>query len=59
MSEFCKNCFLKIHPKLRPSDLIMVYEPELCEGCGKIVSETVLDIKTEALNRLSEVRNDE
>lgn len=45
MAEFCKSCFLKLNPELTEEDLIMIKGAELCEGCGKIVNESVLEVK--------------
>lgn len=45
MSEFCKNCFLKLNPQFEEKDLVMIKDEELCEGCGKVVKETVLKVK--------------
>ncbi len=44
MAEFCKDCFLKFNPQFEKKDLVMIKE-ELCEGCGKVVKETVLKVK--------------
>ncbi len=52
MAEFCKECFLKLNPELSEDDLVMVKEAELCEGCGKIVDETVLNIKDSGMRKL-------
>ncbi len=52
MAEFCKECFLKLNPELSEDDLVMVKETELCEGCGKIVDETVLKIKESGMRKL-------
>lgn len=52
MAEFCKECFLKLNPELSEDDLVMVKETELCEGCGKIVDETVLKIKDSGMMKL-------
>lgn len=45
MSEFCKDCFLKLNPQFTEEDLIMMEGDELCEGCGKIVNEVVWEVK--------------
>lgn len=45
MSEFCKDCFLKLNPQFEEKDLVMIKDEELCEGCGKVVKETVLKVK--------------
>ncbi len=52
MAEFCKECFLKLNPELSEDDLVMIKEAELCEGCGKIVDETVLKIKDSGMRKL-------
>lgn len=52
MAEFCKECFLKLNPELSEDDLVMIKEKELCEGCGKIVDETVLEIKDSGMRKL-------
>ena len=45
MSEYCPDCFLALNPEYKKSDLIIIKDPDLCEGCGKIVKECVLDVK--------------
>lgn len=45
MAEFCKDCFLRLNPEYKEEDLVMINEDDLCEGCGKIVSETVLKVR--------------
>ncbi len=45
MSEFCKDCFLKLNPQFEEKDLVMIKEDELCEGCGEIVDEVVWEVK--------------
>lgn len=57
MAEFCTNCFLKLYPTLTEKDIILTKETELCEGCGKIVSETVLEVKQKSLYKLKENTN--
>ncbi len=52
MAEFCKECFLKLNPELSEDDLVMIKETELCEGCGKVVDETVLKIKDSGMRKL-------
>ncbi len=52
MAEFCKECFLKLNPELSEDDLVMIKEAELCEGCGKVVDETVLKIKDSGMRKL-------
>lgn len=52
MAEFCKECFLNLNPELSENDLVMIKETELCEGCGKIVNETVLEIKESGMRKL-------
>lgn len=53
MAEFCVECFLKMHPELKKSDLVIVRGAELCEGCGKIVRKTVLDVRESSLYKLN------
>lgn len=53
MAEFCVECFLKLHPELKKSDLIIIRETDLCEGCGKIVRKTVLDVRESSLYKLN------
>lgn len=49
MVEFCPECFIKILcPELSYKDLVIIKEPDLCEGCGKNVEKTVLRIKDTA-----------
>lgn len=45
MSEFCKDCFLKLNPQFTEKDLVIIKDDELCEGCGKVVNEVVWEIK--------------
>ena len=52
MAEFCTECFLKLNPEFTKSDLVVIRGQELCEGCGKIVSKTVLNIKESSLYKL-------
>lgn len=52
MAEYCVDCFIKLHPMLRKSDLIIVNEREQCEGCGKEVKQTVLDITDAGFRKL-------
>ena len=52
MAEFCPECFLKLNPEFTKSDLVIIRGQELCEGCGKIVSKTVLNIKESSLHKL-------
>lgn len=52
MAEFCPECFLKLNPEFTKSDLVIIRGQELCEGCGKIVSKTVLNIKESSRNKL-------
>lgn len=52
MAEFCKDCFLKLNPQFEEKDLVMIDGEDLCEGCGKIVSEIVLKVKNNAEERL-------
>lgn len=52
MAEFCPKCFIKLYPELSRKDLIIIKESDLCEGCGKIVDETVLKIKPLAENKI-------
>lgn len=52
MAEFCVECFLKLHPELKKSDLVIVRGAELCEGCGKIVWKSVLNVKPSAENKI-------
>lgn len=58
MAEFCKDCFLKFNPQFEEKDLVMISVDELCEGCGKIVSETVLKIKNNAEGKFDKNAND-
>ena len=46
------SLFLKLNPKFTKEDLIIVKEPDLCEGCGEIVNKTVLMIKESSLYKL-------
>lgn len=48
-AEFCKDCFLKLHPEFREGDLKLCKEEDLCEGCGNIVPTTVVGIKEQSL----------
>ena len=57
MAEYCIDCFIKLHPILQRSDLIIVNERDLCEGCGKEVKQTVFDIKESALKKLQRERS--
>lgn len=50
MAEFCPECFIKLNPEFSKSDLKIIKEPSLCEGCGEIVPKIVIDIKEYALN---------
>lgn len=52
MAEFCKDCFLKLNPQFTEKDLVMIKEDDLCENCGKVVSETVLKVKDNAERKL-------
>jgi hypothetical protein len=52
MAEFCPECFIKLYPELSRKDLIIIKEPDLCEGCGKIVDETVLKVKPSSENKI-------
>ena len=52
MAEFCPECFLKLNPEFIKSDPVVIRGQELCEGCGKIVSKTVLNIKESSLYKL-------
>ena len=52
MAEFCPEFFLKLNPEFTKSDLVIIRGQELCEGCGKIVSKTVLNIKESSLYKL-------
>lgn len=52
MAEFCPECFIKLYPELSRKDLIIIKESDLCEGCGKIVDETVLKIKPSSKNKI-------
>ena len=54
MAEFCPECFLKLNPEFTKDDLVTIKEPDLCEGCGKIVNKTVLSIKESALYKLND-----
>lgn len=45
MAEFCKKCFIELNPELTEKDFVMIKGDEFCEGCGKIVDETVLKVK--------------
>ena len=45
MSEFCKECSLKLNPQFTEKDLVMMKGEDFCEGCGKIVNEVVWRIK--------------
>ena len=49
MAEFCPECFIKLNPEFSMSDLKIIKEPTLCEGCGKIVPKIVIGIKEYAL----------
>ena len=49
MAEFCPACFIKFNPEFSKSDLKIVKEPTLCEGCGEIVPKIVIGIKEYAL----------
>lgn len=51
MSEFCKDCFIKLNPEFREQDLKMCKEETLCEGCGKIVP-IVIGIRERSLWRI-------
>lgn len=44
MSEFCKDCFLKLNPQFTEKDLVMLKGEDFCENCGKIVDETVWEV---------------
>ena len=49
MSEFCKDCFLKIFGPINDNkEIIESTEPWLCEGCGewKLVVEEIQDKNT-------------
>lgn len=49
MSEFCKDCFLKIFgPVDDNEEIIESNEPWLCEGCGewKLVVDKIQDKNT-------------
>lgn len=52
MSEFCKDCFLKLNPQFEEKDLVIIKDDELCEGCEKVVKETVLKVKDNAERKL-------
>lgn len=58
MAEFCAKCFLELNPELTEKDLVMIKEIELCEGCGKIVDETVLKIKEKSEGKLNKNENE-
>ena len=49
MAEFCPKCFIKLNPEFSRSDLKIVKEPTLCEGCGEIVPKIVIGIKEYAV----------
>ena len=49
MSEFCKDCFIKLNPKFSEQDLKTCKEENLCEGCGKIVPAIVIGIRERTL----------
>ena len=49
MAEFCPKCFIKLNPEFSRSDLKIVKEITLCEGCGEIVPKIVIGIKEYAL----------
>lgn len=57
MSEFCKECFLKLNPQFTEKDLVMIKEDDLCEGCGEIVSETVLKVKNNVEGKFDKNEN--
>lgn len=54
MSEFCKDCFLKLNPQFEEKDLVMIKGGELCEGCGKIVNEVVWEVKEKSERKFNE-----
>ena len=49
MAEFCPKCFIKLNPEFSRSDLKIVKEITLCEGCGEIVPKIVIGITEYAL----------
>lgn len=56
MAEFCKNCFLELHPDLKEKDLILIKDIELCEGCGKVVNATVYAVKQTSVHKIYKSR---
>lgn len=56
MAEFCIECFLKQNPEFTKEDLVIIKDPDLCEGCGKIVDKVVLSIKNASLHKIKNVR---
>ena len=57
MAEFCPECFIKLNPEFSKSDLKIIKEPSLCEGCGEIVPKIVIDVKEYALNYRKNLNN--
>lgn len=54
MAEFCKECYLRLNPELSERDLVMLKTPDLCEGCGKIVKATVLNVKKTRFGKIKQ-----
>ena len=45
MSEFCPECFLKLHPEYTKNSLVVMRGLDWCEECGKEVNKIVINVQ--------------
>lgn len=55
MAEFCRECYVRICGGREDDPLVMSSEPDLCEGCGRVLPVVVRVGRPTLLERLQQL----